>query len=196
MSKRVSSGDPLEIRAQDWNRLLDVADAFGLRGLRTAPPASLSLPGSFILVRNASPIDLDQYRVVIPTTPVVTPLEDENVFRRGVAMNCRLPDPSTDQGRFVVLAVPLKVGEIGPAFAAGWFACRLDVSDDTIAWKFADVHSDVNQAHLWLEAKSGGGSEIFWRQGGTGVQWAVLRFGSPLSLASVEEICPDVPLGS
>jgi len=82
-------------------------------------------------------------------------------------------------GGLFALAMPRGSGKIGRAFAAGVCAVKINVVDETEEPRFAEIAGGTTAN---LEVNRRGSAGILWRVGGTGVQWAVIRFGKPIPL--------------
>lgn len=124
-----------------------------------------------ILVRNNSGADRDAGHILCVESPIV--LADDNLaaFRQTFGMVGNTPS-SDYTGRFVVLAQPIKNGKIGPAYASGVVAVKVNIVD--ASHRYADVKDgDCTQ----LESCSSGAALILAVGEGTGPQWAYVRIG-------------------
>lgn len=181
--RKVQSGQPLAIPASAYNAFIDAAVDLRQRTAHIGQdtrPASLQ-PG-IVLVRNDSGSARARFEVLGIDSPVIAPTDNEVEFKNHVAFKGVMPAVASHTGRFVVLAEPIASGKIGRAFTAGVCPIKLVVPDETQDWRFAEIADGVT-AHL--EANSQGSAAILWRAGGTGVQWAIVRLGQPVSAQSV-----------
>lgn len=176
--KKVSKGDKLRIPAAAYNAFIDTARDFQARqrGISSTPQASTRSSG-IVLVRNDSGEDLSRYTVLGIDSPIIDPEDNLDGFKNRVAVVGVTPSEDDHVGKFVVLLEPLKSGAVGMAYGAGICPVKVDVPDDEVKYPYADI-VDGQTAHL--EAKHHGAAAILWREGGTGVQWALVRLGSPM----------------
>ena len=182
--RHVQRGQPLNIRADDWNRIVDATRAFYEQAPGRGGPATVGTSGgrqaSVIRVKNASGQDQPRFAVLGIDGPIIPPDEHEAEFQRQVALSCVTPTAehgASGGGRFVVLQEPLADGAIGRACVSGVTVVRLQVEneDDTIA----DV-ADGESAHL--VSGTSGNAVILWKEaegeGDTsGGRWAIVRIG-------------------
>jgi len=179
--RHVQRGQPLNIPADDWNRIVDATRAFyeqqapGRGGPATA---GIVRQSGVVLVKNASGQAQDRFAVLGIDAPIIPPGAEgnEEEFKRQVALSCVTPT-AEHAGRFVVLLEPLADGAIGRACVSGVTVVRLQVEneDDTIA----DV-ADGESAHL--VSGTSGNAVILWKEeegegGNSGGRWAIVRIG-------------------
>src|SRR5690606_23510321 len=115
--------------AASWNPILDAARAhrdarFDADRESGAAPKS----GFIVKVKNETGGDLPARSVVGLGSPVITPEDSENRFLTGVAFRGVTP-ASGHESRFAVLIEPARAGQVVPAFAAGVYQVKVDVSD-------------------------------------------------------------------
>src|SRR5690606_2690148 len=124
--RHVQRGQPLNIRADDWNRIVDATRTFyEQQGARGGPATTGTSGGggggrqaSVILVKNTSGQDQPRFAVLGIDGPIIPPDEHEAEFQRQVALSCVTPTAehgASGGGRFVVLQEPLADGAIGRA---------------------------------------------------------------------------------
>ena len=176
--KKVSKGDKLRIPAAAYNAFIDTARDFQARqrGISSTPQASTRSSG-IVLVRNDSGEDLSRYTVLGIDSPIIAPESNLDGFKNRVAVVGVTPSEDDHVGKFVVLLEPLKSGAVGMAYGAGICPVKIDVPDEDVEYPFADI---VDGATANLEAKRSGAASVLWREGGTGVQWALVRLGPPM----------------
>jgi len=197
--KRVQRGQPLRIPAETFNTFIDVAKAHQQAQQRSGVRHESLLSPGVILVQNNSGIDVDQYEVLGISGVIIDPDDNEDEFRRQVALTAITPAAS-HAGKFVITAEPIADGEIGQARVAGVSPVMIDWPTDGNDYKLADV-----SGWGFLEASWLGSAQVLWRAGGTGVQWAIVRFGiSPFGAvaacgggpSALGAVAPSAPGGS
>ncbi|NLX59345.1 MAG: hypothetical protein GXY74_09695 [Phycisphaerae bacterium] len=175
--KKVQSGQPLVIPASAYNAFIDAAVDFRQRTAhlgQSAQPSSQQ--ASIVLVRNDSGSNQNRLAVLGIDTPIIDPATNLNEFKNRVTLSCVTPAVDTHEGKFVVLAEPIASGKIGRAYAAGVCPVQLLVIDEDAAeYEYADIFDGVAGG---LFASPNGSASILWKEEGTGVKWAVIRFGN------------------
>lgn len=181
--QHVRSGDPLRIPSGDWNKIVDATRAFYQQqaGLGATAPATVGgRQASVVLVKNASDADQERFAVLGVDGPVILPEDNEDEFKRQVALSCVVPTEADHRGKFVILLEPLPVGAIGRACAAGVSIVRLEVANED------DTQADVldGDSTKLTTVSSGGAAQVLWTEeldtsSGPATGWAIVRFGSP-----------------
>jgi hypothetical protein len=178
--RKVQAGQPLAIPASAYNAFIDAAIDFRQRTAHIGQGAQPAFQqATIILVRNDSGSDRQRFEILGVDAPVIDPSYNEEEFKNRMALACVSPVVDTHEGRFVVLAEPVGSGKIGRAFAAGVCAVKINVIDETEEPRFVEIAGGTTAN---LDVKRRGSAGILWRVGGTGVQWAVIRFGKPIPL--------------
>jgi len=173
--RKVQAGQKLVIPAAAYNAFIDAAVDYRRRTAHIGQKAEPSQrQASIVLVRNDSGGDLNRLAVLGIDSPVIDPADNEDEFKNRVALVGVTPDENTHEGKFVVLAEPIASGKIGRAYAAGVCPVKVDVPDEDHEYPFAEIADGVADS---LKATHYGSAAILWREGGTGVQWAVVRLG-------------------
>jgi len=169
-----------------FNTFVDAARDYLQRqqGTNQKPTQAFRQTG-IVLVRNDSGGDLNRLAVLGIDSPVIDPADNEDEFKNRVALVGVTPAADTHEGKFVVLAEPVATGKIGRAYAAGVCPVQIDVPDEEHEYPFAEIADGVTDN---LKASHYGSAAILWREGGTGVQWAVVRLGKlmPVHVFPVE----------
>lgn len=172
---RVSPGDPLVIRASDWNSAMDAAQAF--RNKQTGVDTGTSRPSrnyDTVLIRNDHTADIPQFGVLGIDSILFTPTENLQGFKNGVAFKGVAPTTADHLGKFVIALEPIGVGKLGLACLSGLVQVKVAVGNEAAA-TFADVEKDHVDR---LTADAGGAAEILYREEGIGDKWAVVRMAS------------------
>ena len=179
--RHVQRGQPLNIPADDWNRIVDATRAFYEQQGTRGGLATVGISGgggrqaSVVLVKNASGQDQNRFAVLGIDAPIIPPGAEgnEDEFKRQVALSCVTPT-ADHAGRFVVLQEPLADGAIGRACVSGVTVVRLQVENEDDPT--ADV-ADGESSHL--VSGTSGNAVILWKEeeGGDGGRWAIVRIG-------------------
>jgi len=175
--RKVQSGQKLHIPAQAYNAFIDAAVDYRRRtthiGQKSEPTARQA---SIVLVRNDSGSNQNRLAVLGIDTPIIDPTTNDNEFKNRVALSCVTPAVDTHEGKLVILAEPIATGKIGRAYAAGVCPVQIIVLDeDAEAYQFADIFDGYA---LGLFADPNGSASILWKEEGTGLKWAIVRFGN------------------
>ncbi len=174
--KKVKPGDPLVIPAATFNTFVDAArDYLQRRHCQSQQGTPSGRHNCIIHVRNDSGADRERYEVLGIDSPIFDPAGDEEAFMNTPAVSGVTPAEEDHAGKFVVLLEPVAVGELALAVAAGAVPVRVDVPDEDYPYRLAEV-TDGSASHL--TAAKNGSAVILWREGGTGVQWALVRLGN------------------
>ena len=177
MILKVVKGDSIKesMRAETWNAFIDAANDFKQRAGATpgAVHTPYEIPHNTVMVRNSTGGDLGKNAIVVPTDPLVLPSANEVEFRTRMGWDTRIPE-TDDWGNFLVLAHPIKDGNIGLAYNSGTVNLRVDVTDDDIF--YADV---VNGETGFLRSAYNGTAHIVWKENlpDPGERWAIVRLG-------------------
>jgi len=173
--QKVQSGQKLVIPAAAYNSFIDAAVDYRRRTAQIGQKAEPSQrQASIVLVRNDSGSDQNRLAVLGVDGPIIDPAANEDEFKNRVALSCVTPAENTHEGKFVILAEPIATGKIGRAYAAGVCPVQIDVPDEDHEYLFAEIADGTTDN---LKAAHYGSASILWREGGTGVQWAVVRLG-------------------
>src|SRR5262245_36012397 len=121
MSDRVYKGQKLNIAAQDWNDVRDVTRAAKARGLGNflSEEKVFERGTGIVNILNNSSTNLDRFAVLGITGVAINPTENADEFKRQPTLTGGTPSTSSQMGKFVILANPLKAGDAGKAFAFG-----------------------------------------------------------------------------
>jgi hypothetical protein len=175
--KKVQSGQKLQIPAQAYNAFIDAVVDYRRRtahiGQKSEPTTRQA---SIVLVCNDSGSNQNRLAVLGIDTPIIDPTTNDNEFKNRVALSCVTPAADTHEGKFVILAEPIATGKIGRAYAAGVCPVQIIVLDeDAEAYQFADIFDGYA---LGLFADPNASASILWKEEGTGLKWAIVRFGN------------------
>jgi len=173
--RKVKPGDPLVIPAATFNTFVDAARDFLARQHQQVQHGTPSgRHNCIVLVRNDSGSDRERFDVLGISGPVFDPASDAKAFKNYPAMMGVTPADNY-KGKFVILLEPVLAGKLAPAVAAGVVPVRVAVPDEYYPYHLADVAAG---SAANLTAAKVGSAAILWREGGTGVQWALVRLGN------------------
>jgi hypothetical protein len=176
--KKVASGDPLRIPARWFNDVTDATVAFKRSRQNTqSGPVPTNRHEGLVLVQNNSGADREQFDILGVDDILFGPDDNLLEFSNNVTYLGVVPT-GTHKGKFVICAEPIAKGKFGKAFLFG--ACPVYLNMVAVTDQFADVKpGDATE----LQSASSGAVRILWFEGGTGEQWAVVRFsGSGTSI--------------
>jgi len=142
-----------------------------LQGSEGATPDWIFWQAAIVPIKNGSGFDRNQFDVLGIDDVFPTPTSNLNAFKAGPILHGVTPATS-HAGKFAILLEPAANGKIVRCCAAGICRAKVDVSDTS---------------HLYAEVKNGdagslqsvlkGSARILWQESGTGVKWALIRFG-------------------
>ena len=184
--KHVQSGDPLAIRAETFNCLIDAARDFKQRTRHLGRTPSPSFPNPTVVpVRNDTGSDQPRFAVLGLDGPIIDPSDNPNEFASRAAATGVIPMWSEDHaGRWCVLAEPVPAGAIGRAYVAGLFPGKVWVENGDAAEL---DRCEIRNGYTQLEMTHNGSARVVWKEFGTGLLWALLLpdGGPPPKLWSV-----------
>ena len=173
---KVMPGQTLQIPAAAYNAFVDAARSH--RGNQTdATSDPIREPGRAGLVptRNDSGALVPRFGILGVDSPLFTPSDALDAFKRRVTLAGSTPADASHTGRFVIALEPIAPGALGMACASGLCAVQVDFPpDDGRERRFVDIADGVTGN---LKAGDSGAATILWREAGTGVRWAIVRLG-------------------
>ena len=171
--RKVKPGDPLKVPAATFNAFVDAAVDFQRRqrdqgggDLRTRSDLGI------VAIKNNTGADVGRFGVLGIDSPIFTPDDNLDSFSNRVALVGVTPTVATHTGRFAILLEPIASGKIGQAAVAG--VCPVQINMASATDGFADVKDSDSTV---LASGTFGAATILWKATGTGVQWAIVRFG-------------------
>jgi hypothetical protein len=179
--RHVQSGQPMRIPAADWNRVIDATRAH-YEALGTPRPVpSMVTSKATIRVKNTSGDDLERFSAAAISGVLIDPADNAEAFAATPGFTVATPvveDVGT--GRIVITAEPVVAGSIGRAYASGVCIAKIDVTDE------AHTHADVADGTTTITSTFAGPLTILWKETGTGVVFALVRFGEADPLVPVQ----------
>lgn len=171
--EKIQSGQPMRIKADTFNSILDATRAYKERQQGGGRSANREYSDSnIVLVKNDSGVDAERFGVLGIDGPIIPPSENLSEFENRVTFACSTPTAGTHEGKFVVLAGPIAAGAIGRALALGVTPVQVNVTNET------HTHAVISDAHSdYLASATNGSSQILWKESGTGTKWALIRLG-------------------
>jgi len=172
---RVQKGQPLRIKAADWNAAQDAAaDLAARRNTFGRDWQATFKQTGIVRIRNDSGYDRDRFNVLGIDDTVIKPDENLEEFKNRIALIGVEPKDPDHVGRFAVLLEPIPAGAIGMGVVAGVTVVQVDVQDEDDT--FAEIADGVVDN---LKSGQAGSALILYKETGTGVKWAVVRLGNP-----------------
>ena len=171
---KVQLGDPLKIRAADWNKMLDVADLARSREIvYTAGSGGFPTQrGVIVPVKNNTGAVVARYHAAAIGAPVVPPGDNEQEFLNRFAFVGE--DMSASYfGRFAVFQETTDVNRMGLAMIEGVTVAEITVNN--IDHNRVDVDTAGGSK---LVSQYYGSGEILYKETGTGTKLAIIRIGS------------------
>jgi len=172
MSK-VTPGDELQIKAADWNILMDVAD-IQRQDLFRRTPASAGLvrsTGVVVPAKNTTGSTVSRFHAMGIGDPLFTYADNAQTFKNQLGFEGKAMS-SSYLGKFCVAQETIANGKIGLCMVQGVTPAEITVGDAD------DTHVDVDTAGgSKLVSDAGGGGLILHKPTGTGTKWAVIAIG-------------------
>jgi hypothetical protein len=128
---RVVQGQPLEIRAETWNQVLEMAYAARQKRLGVAGDPTVDngiVPADMVMVYqppNTSNLGIGQWAVLTYQGPAVDPALDQNAVQRRPAVTGAVPQTTADQ--VCITVEPILAGGFGRAVCSGAAVVMLQV---------------------------------------------------------------------
>jgi hypothetical protein len=134
-----------------------------------------------IRVKNTSGADLERFSAAAILGVLIDPGDNAEAFAATPGFTVAMPvAEDVGTGRIVITAEPIIAGGIGRAYASGVCIAKIDVTDE------AHTHADVADDETMLASSTSGPLSILWKEAGTGVVFALVRFGEADSLVPVQ----------
>ncbi len=176
---KAQPGQPVVVAASVWNAMLDAARAHqAQQANRGTGDLDQFRQGDIVRVKNQTGSDLGIRSVLGLDGPIIAPADDPDGFLQAVTFRGVVPG-SGHAGRFAILLEPAPADQVVRAFVAGVCQVQIDVIDE--AHTCAEVATGETDALVSVDS---GSAQILWKQGDegygyeTGVQWAIVRFGT------------------
>jgi hypothetical protein len=179
--RHLKSGDALDLGPQSakaWNEAVDAARL--VERLRKSGANAIDKPPAFgsqtlVRIRNASGVDVDRFGILGITDSVLDPTYSLNEWKCKIVFEGDTPATPDHYGKFVILAQPLKNGQIGWGFVSGICVVQVDYTYNDSP--YADIKNGDDGVLL---ADEGGAAQVLWSEGGTESQWSIVRLGRPV----------------
>ena len=177
MANSVKVGDPISIRAADWNGMLGLLKAgkgaqdFGAGGGMTGPtPYGLAIPA-----KNGTGEDLERFAVA-GIDSLIFEIEDEATLLGAQNMPSILLekiDPEKHPaGRVVITMGPIANDKVGRVMLSGLSAVQVDVTDADHAFA-----NPIKDDRTKLRSAGDGLASIVYKETGTGTKWTLVLIG-------------------
>jgi hypothetical protein len=173
--QKVSAGQPIEIPASTWNKVLESADQTTRRKLGVPSRESLDqnplVPALRCLIKNDTGADLAEFSVVKLSTPPILPTGRTLEAQSRPLFSGTAPASSTDG--IAILTEPIAAGSIGHGVVMGLVVCTVNVTDASHVWA-NPAASDTAK----LASSVAGCAKILWRAStGTGSKLCIVLLG-------------------
>lgn len=158
------------IITEDWNALVDTHKIVKelVRGGNGTGQTSDNSTILDILIRNDTGEDLTTDFPIVKVGDAIGPSANK-MKRQRITMKGELPTGEDDEF-IAVIQSPLKDGRIGNAAIGGWTYCMIDHTDAIDDLFASTTGFDTEKFH----SQSGEGFPIIWREGGVGLQLAII----------------------
>jgi len=154
--------------------MVDAAKDYAARKNSGGAVNSRMAPSNLIRIKNISGSDAPRFAILGIDGVVFEPGDAQDQFKNAIAFTGNSPEVAKhSQGRFVITAEPIANSAIGMAHATGLCRVQIKVTDEI--HQFADITEGDKTV---LTSATGGPLTILWKETGTGVKWAVVRFGA------------------
>ena len=172
--------DKLRIPAQAYNLFVDAALDFRSRQHDVeTPPTGGRRASDTIKIKNNSGIDVGRFQVLGIDGVVFSPQEALQAFQHEIVLSGSVPVTASHAGgRMVICASPIPNGTIGTGWGSG--ICPVQVSVTEESHHYAEI---ADSQTAYLASAESGPCLILWKETGTGLKWALIRFGSSGSAA-------------
>jgi hypothetical protein len=170
---KVHSGEPLRIPATAYNAFVEAALDFRSRQHNVAAPPGGWTASERVKIKNNSGTDVARFQILGIDGVVFDPQDALQAFQHEVVLSGITPNLwNHREGRFVICATPIPNGTIGTAWCSGTCPVQINVTNEYHS--YADV---IHEEMAYLASAESGPCCILWKEAGTGVKWAVVRFG-------------------
>lgn len=121
-------GDPLAIRAVEWNAIARVVNGLDLPAGPLGRPTGFAGVSGVVFVRNDTGAAVERFQPLEITAPLLSPADQPEFFLQAPAFAVDLCE-TTDliPGRFVVAAESIEIDQVGRAFVSGPVAIRASI---------------------------------------------------------------------
>jgi hypothetical protein len=181
-------GDPFQPSAAQTSLFIDAARYARSRGIISGgdgPGANLADSAVIVTVKNSSGANVDQFGVLGIDTALITPTENQDLFKSRVMLSGVTPAIATHFDSFVITAEPIASGLNGRAFASGIFPAKVNVVDANDSWATVTATTDK------MQSASAGAAKILFKESGTGDKFVFLSLSLPLSRSVLVKVTGD-----
>jgi len=189
----VAAGQPLQIRAPEWNTIAAAVNDRTLRG----PQSRFHRPHAaspIVWVKNTTGAVVQSRGILGIDGSDFDSLDDIELFQNRIVLKGATPSFPKHFGRFVVTLEPIDDEGVGRAYIAGLIAVQIDVPTGATSPRYAEIK---NGSTTRLAGRTGGGSaKVLWVESGTGAdKWAIVDLGAGRPVLSAR-IASTSSLGS
>lgn len=169
--KRIDAGQPLDqaISARTWNAMVDLLEDRGSKGQGDGRGFSGPDSCSYIPVKNTTGATVGKNEVVVLSTPRFSPGDNLSAFLSHKVFNATLPT-TTSRGSIGVMLERTANNAIGYAAVSGIIPVKVEIVHA------AHDRADFTNTVANLKSGFSGSAEMLWKEAGTGVKWAIIRW--------------------
>ena len=167
--------------AATWNAVLDVAEAgrLSVGGQANVPLSSRHNSNETVLVKNTSGSLVPRFGVLGVESVLIEPAANLPEFQNRIALLGTTPVAADHASRFAITLEPIPAGKIGRASITGIARVKVDKQADD------ERTAGVVDGEVGYLSGGGDGVEILYSEAGTGVKWAVAKFGAPRPITAI-----------
>lgn len=181
MTHKVTSGDPVNFPASEFNTMLDVNQAHRQRQSFQTPPAAGRITDN-VPVKNNSGVDVARFGILGIDGILFSPTDNLQEFQNNFALKGITP-AAGHVGNFVIMQTPVANGRIGRGVVCGCTPVQVNVLETTHG--FAEIKdTDATQ----LESAASGSAQIIYKESGIGTKWALIRFAGGVGVEQQQVI--------
>lgn len=174
-------GDPLNIRAGEWNAIARVVNRATSPLDQLGSSRQVNLPPGVVLVKNSQTLPMIRHEVIVIGGMLVDPAEQPEEYLSGVRLlgaynGVDATARDRPPGRFVVALEEIPAGAIGRAILTGVHPIQATVTDATHRYLRTVPRDEEEPGTLYLESCSGGEIPIISQEAGTGLRHVLAAF--------------------
>lgn len=172
MLRKVHNGQKLKIPAGSYNAMIDAAEYYR-KQLHDVGQSShnSALNNNIVLIKNNTGGNINRFSILGIGGSEIDPANEN--FQNSTAFTGNFPSwANHTNGRFVITTEPIAAGKFGHAYICGISVVLIDVIAET--HYCADIIGGNTDN---LQSCKLGAAIILYKQAGTGLKWAVIKFG-------------------
>ncbi len=171
--KKVIPGQSLNIPAADYNSFIDAANDLKTRQQSTDFNRESLTEQHTVLIRNDTGQIINRFGIVGLGRSLILPENNLDEFQNQISFTGVLPGVA-HENKFAILIEPLEPDELGSGLITGVSLVHVQVDNDD--HNHAIVRSGITGLSS-MKSSGSGLARILWREGGIGLQWAIVALG-------------------